>query len=206
MTITDYISEIEFAATNVISVIWSEQTRIAQLSGEIERTRDVVEQTYQRAIAFQESDDADDVMLGVGIYFDNYFGNDKEVFHKTAEVQKLANQLASHKFSISSLSGSLLQFAKQGISIAHGELCDCPIGRTIGTQSLSDIIWQSRNQAIHWEDGVLKPEVEQCFRTLARDFDPKFNGYRSRSLAFEVIQLLGWTDYTRFKADLLSLQ
>lgn len=93
MTITDYISEIEFAATNVISVIWSEQTRIAELSDEIERIRDVVEQTYQRAIAFQESDDADDVMLGVGIYFENYFGNDKEIFHKTEEVEKLENQL-----------------------------------------------------------------------------------------------------------------
>lgn len=48
--------------------------------------------------------------------------------------------------------------------------------------------------------------VQGCFRTPAADFGPKFNDYHTRSLAFDVLELCGWTDFSSFKQDMLSLQ
>ncbi len=65
-------------------------------------------------------------MMGVGIYWDNYFDEDKELYYKDADRRALADQIASHAFSIEALSSTLLQYAKQGLSFAHGNLPNCP--------------------------------------------------------------------------------
>jgi hypothetical protein len=206
MRIVDYLSEIEFAASNVISTIWAERNRIEELLAEIKSLSVAVEANYQRALALQESDDIDDVAMGAGVYWENYFGDDKQLFHKNEEALSLEGQLALHEFSIASLSGNLLHYAKQGISICHGELRNCPDGRMIGTQPLKAVMWQGRNQALHWEAGTFHPPVERCFQALATDIDSKFNDYLNRNMAFDVVEFLGWKDFNAFETDMLSIQ
>ncbi len=206
MRIINYLSEIKFAASNVISTIWAERNRIEELRAEIKSLSVAVEVNYQRAIALQESEDIDDVAMGAGVYWENYFGDDKQLFHKNEEAQDLESQLALHEFSIASLSGNLLQYAKQGISLCHGELANCPNGRTIGSQFLKAVIWQGRNQALHWEAGTFHHPVERCFQTLGSDIDAKFNDFPNRNMAFDVVELLSWKDFNAFEADMLSLQ
>jgi hypothetical protein len=75
----------------------------------------------------------------------------------------------------------------------------------IGTQSLSVVIWEARNQAMHWETGEARKPTEACFETLAREVDPKYGEYLKQSLAFEVVELLDWRTVDSFNADLGSL-
>ncbi|MCP3176339.1 hypothetical protein MJO47_04425 [Desulfuromonas sp. KJ2020] len=56
---------------------------------------------------------------------------------------------------------------------------------------LHEIIWQARNQALHWEEGRYRPPVVDCFESLARE-DSVFGQYNCRSLAYEVVLLLKW--------------
>jgi hypothetical protein len=79
-----------------------------------------------------------------------------------------------------------------------------PAGRPIGTQSLSVVIWEARNQATHWDE-VRRRELTDCFETLAREVDTRYGEYRERSLAFDVVELFGWRTIDSFNANLASM-
>jgi len=132
------------------------------------------------------------------------------------DQENLAALVATRSFSTSAQSGSLLQYAKAGISLVHHDvfashdkvyeaLAKCPSGRLVGTQPLREVVWQSRNHAMHWEDGVPNKSVQRCFDTLVQDFGTTFAEYRTRNLSFEVIQLLGWNSFEDFQRDMLTL-
>jgi hypothetical protein len=80
-----------------------------------------------------------------------------------------------------------------------------PAGRLIGTQNLSDVLWDARNQAMHWETDDVRKRTVACFETLASDIDPKYGEYPKHSLAFDVVELLDWLAANTFNADLGSL-
>jgi hypothetical protein len=80
------------------------------------------------------------------------------------------------------------------------------LGRLIGTQRVSVVIWEARNQAMHWEElDMPKARLKLCFETLASEQTPKFGEYQERSLAFDVVELLNWKSVDVFNADLGSL-
>jgi hypothetical protein len=139
------------------------------------------------------------------MYWDNYFGEDKHLYHADMQRQELANKVVSHAFSVAALSAALLQHAKQGISLAHGGAASCPDGRRIGSQNLKGIIWEARNQSLHWEEGNFRQGVNNCFGTLATEIDQRYSQYQNRNMAFDVVDLLGWKSFSDFKRDLLSL-
>lgn len=205
MDITAYLAEIEHAAREVISLVWTEHRQVEELRVLVNRLTREMEDGYRRAEAWSDSDDPDDVMLGVGIHWETYFGADKQRYGAQGELDLAAARLAAREFSRASMAGSLLQYAKQGISIAHRELAACPDGRPIGRQPLKQVVWQGRNQALHWEDGNPHPPVRHCFDMLAADFDQAFTGYTARNLAFELVRLLGWESDEAFAKDLQSL-
>jgi hypothetical protein len=80
-----------------------------------------------------------------------------------------------------------------------------PDGRPIGSQFLKNVIWQGRNQAIHWEENRLNDAVKKCFDKLVKEFDPKFANYMTQSMAFDIVDLPGWTHFSVFRKDLFSL-
>ncbi|MBK7440459.1 MAG: hypothetical protein IPI65_02725 [Bacteroidetes bacterium] len=199
-----YLNDIEYAATTTIHAIWQEQEAISKLDKEIIRLVKIAEDKYRRADNLQQSEDIDDYMMGVGLMWDAYFSEDKEAFHKDKDLEAKRQTYQTHEFAINSLSGSLLQIAKQGISIKHGGLPNCPNGRNIGTQFLKNVIWQARNQAIHFEEGNFKPQVVACFDSLTNDIDAKFNRFRTSNMAFEVVELLSWKTFDDFKNDMMQ--
>lgn len=106
-----------------------------------------------------------------------------------------------------SMAGSLLQFGKQGISLAYGSPDKTPKpGRMIGSQRLPDVIWCGRNQSLHWEDGKFKKKTDECFQLLAKEVCKKFADFEKRNQGFHLVYHLGWTDYDKFMADLMSLE
>ncbi|MDO9104523.1 MAG: hypothetical protein Q7U57_06130 [Methylovulum sp.] len=150
--------------------------------------------------------DLDDEGLGTLIHLDTYFGVDKDRHYKKAEYEEVVQRVAARQFSIAALSGSLLQYGKQGISLHYGKKRDgCPDGRIVAGIPLSEIIWQARNQALHWEDGSFHEPTTKCFEYLTTNVDPVFEQFKDRSLASEIIGLLGWNNVEAFFNDMKLL-
>lgn len=116
MDITAYLAEIEHAAREAIALVWAEHREVEELRGLVDRLTHEMEDGYRRAAAWSDSDDPDDVMLGAGIHWETYFGADKQRHGAQGELDIAADRLAAREFSRASMAGSLLQYAKQGIS------------------------------------------------------------------------------------------
>lgn len=206
MNLSDYLNEMEYAASGVIELLWHEQSRAEMLRKEVEKLQRAAEENYERAHFIQQNaEGTDDLMLGVGMHWDTYFGEDKDQHYKSTDLATLEASLALREFSLSSLAGTLLQYAKQGLSASFGKPENWPLGRTIGSQNLKTIILEARNQSEHWEDGNPKQRVQQCFDTLAAEEASDFAEYRTSNMAFKVVSLLNWRSYAELKADLLSM-
>lgn len=132
MDINAYVDEIEYAASTLIEVIWAEHAKLAEMEKRLATLTAETRSGYDRAHAISaNAEDADDVMMGAGVHWETYFGADKERHGTSLEVGNLVQLVDLHQFSVASLSGSLLQHAKQGISIAHRGLHGCPDGRIV---------------------------------------------------------------------------
>ena len=108
----------------------------------------------------------------------------------------------------SAAAGSVLQIARLCISMAWQKEHRLSKGRLIGSQPISSVIWHTRNQALHFEDGV--PQNQQTTRCLEllRDevgLDISKLEETPRSLARDVIALLGWHSYYPFATDMVTL-
>jgi hypothetical protein len=204
MNIPDYLNEIQHAVATVITEIHGETAHLESLRQDLAKLTAATEDGYRRVDFLAMNPDLDDDFLGTAIYWDTYFGVDKDRFHKNAETETAAQRVAAHEFSISALAGSLLQYGKQGISLHFGKKrVGCPDGRIVVGMPLHEIIWQARNQALHWEDGAFHPPTVTCFETLAANADSVFGQYKHRSLAYEVISFLGWKSPNDFHQDMM---
>jgi hypothetical protein len=200
-----YLQDIEYAASSVIDAIWREQAEIEHMDNKLVGLIRQAEDNYRRAENLQMEEDMDDYMGGVGLMWATYFGEEKEAYHLDKDLDAKRQTFLNHEFAIGSMSGALLQMAKQGISITHGGLTACPDGRLIGTVPLKQVVWQGRNQAIHFEEGKPNPAVVACFNTLEQEIDPKFKRFRIANLAFDIVTLLNWKTFNDFKLDMLLL-
>lgn len=206
MTLSEYLDEMEYAVCRVIESLWHEHDEAESLRSEIKELQQIAADNYRRAQFIQQNaEDPDDVMLGVGAYWDTYFGEDKDQHYKSNDLARIETRLAIREFSYSSLAGTLLQYAKQGLSASFGSPAHWPKGRLIGSQHLKTIILEARNQSEHWEEGKPKERVRHCFDTLASEIGPEFTEYRTKNLASKVVALFGWRSYAAFRSDLLSM-
>ncbi len=149
--------------------------------------------------------DLDDEGLGTAIHWDTYFGEDKDQHYKSLDLKPLMDRLATREFSFAALAGTLLQFAKQGLSAVYGSPTNWPQGKAIGSQPLKTVILQARNQSEHWEEGNPRPPVETCFQALEAEKGTQFAQYKTKNLAFDVVSMLGWNSFTAFKNDMLTM-
>jgi hypothetical protein len=211
-TITDYLNETEFASRKIIEAIWDDFNRADELKKEIEKESNIVQKEYNRAIAMQiYAEDPDDVMAGVGRYWDIYFGADKDVYHKNEKLVDLTKLLTARELSLTTLCGNLLEHAKKGISLIYGNPKSWPTGRSIGSQAISKVVFESRNQSTHIDEAIAtgkykKPDVTICFKTLENEIDKVFSDYLKRDMSFEIIKCLGWTTYRNYKADIETIK
>ena len=206
MKISDYVPEIQHAIETVVGEIHREHELVDVLEADLAPLVAATEEGYRRVEFLAMNPDLDDDGLGTAIYWDTYFGPDKKRHYKAAEVEGAAQKLEAHKLSIAALAGSLLQYAKQGIALRYGkERKGCPDGRMIAEMPLHELIWQGRNQAIHWEEGEFRKPVERCFQQLTKSVDSVFGEYLNRSMAYEVIRLLGWNSFDDFANDMALL-
>ncbi len=115
---------------------------------------------------------------------------------------ELHDRVAARAMSRGALAGSVLQIAKQGLSLVFGAKGSVPPGRAVGSQALREVIWEGRNHAMHWEEGSPRPDCVGCFDTLNEDFANLVADYRTTNVSAEVVTILGWKDVDDFVADL----
>jgi hypothetical protein len=204
MDMLTYLSEIEYAATESINLMWKEVEEVARLESELKPLAQATQRDYRQAEAIAMMNDDDDGISTL-LHWETYFGVDKNRHHKEEEVQAVAERVATHQKSVALIAGSLLQYAKQGLSQVYGSPQHWPAWAAIGTQGFGNIILQSRNQTMHWDTPPLTQRVQDCFTKMATEVDPVFNQFHARSLAFEVVSELKWKNFAKFRADMLRV-
>ncbi|MEV1096448.1 hypothetical protein AB0I87_13385 [Streptomyces sp. NPDC049952] len=201
----DYLNEMKHAVEHILPTLWREQDVLRGLEEQVEAAAARARHEYSQAnFIMLNAEDPEDFMMGVGQHWDSYWGPDKDAFYLSQDADQLRARVATRAFSTSALAGAILQYAKQGMSVAHGKPDNWPEGRKIGDVAVSVIIRHARNQAMHWEEEKTPhPGLVECFEKLA-ELDSVFDNYRTRSLAMEIVELLGWKNYSDFERDLLG--
>ncbi len=130
------------------------------------------------------------------------------------------NGLATGELLISVAAGAILQIAKQALSIRYGQRMNAPEGRKVSGTWVRDLIWHGRNQAMHYEETRLEPELNdarkvvkglstwvKAFEALNQTNPERFVMKEPyQSLAKDVFDLLEWThDYSKFDDDMKDL-
>ncbi|HRP68663.1 MAG TPA: hypothetical protein PLY93_03960 [Turneriella sp.] len=200
-----YIIAIEFCSRVLIENIFQEENRIEQLR------KDLI-QAEQRARNSEfdfnnESMLEDPNELKLQKSYIAAMRGRENVSNLSNQVKELELTILAKQVSINSLAMALLQTAKQGISIVHQNLQNCPNGRLVKkSEYLKNIIWQGRNQAMHYEEGNYNQDVIQCFNNLSL-VDPTLDlqRYGNKSKAKEIIDLLDWRTYEAYEQDMNSI-
>lgn len=91
----------------------------------------------------------------------------KRVARQQAKLEATKQALRTFENSANILAGSILQIVQQGMSSVHGSIKAYPNkGRNISGVSLCDLVWQGRNQAMHYETTATRADWRTVFSTL----------------------------------------
>lgn len=206
MQLSNYLAEVNEAVHTVMAGLKNENEHLEKLKAELASLNLEVATGYETVQFLVNNPELDDEGLATGIYWDTYFGADKASSQKANEVQSVVDRISARNFSVTALAGSLLQIARQGISAQYGKTkTGCPLGREIYGIPLHEIIWQGRNQALHWEEGKFHAPVNYCFEHLAIHANSVFKDFQERSMALEIIDLLKWATPDDFFRDMRLL-
>jgi hypothetical protein len=205
-----YLIDIEYATTNIIDLIMHDQQELDQAKKRYHQLQKDLKFYQQQMYAADMSDDLSPMQLQYEYLKYNKQTEDlsKQEEILISQIEELKNSIDTKSFAISSLCGALLQISKQGISIVYGGLGSCPNGRAIGNEILKNIIWQGRNQSMHYEENNPKQAVKTCFQNLEAFFGNEYSLTLHPSENFAqkiVINVLGWNDYQVYKHDMISL-
>jgi len=200
-----YLVEQEHSAKVLIENIYKEENEFKHLYEQIEVLKKHFEYLQWDFTTAEQGEDFSDMQIQNK--FIKMTKKHEELTETKNEIFKLEKSIQEKESSMNSLSMSLLQIAKQGISTVHGELKNCPNGKLLKSEPLKNVIWQGRNQSIHSEEGNPRKSTIDCFTNLANDFgsdfdiitDPKANK------AKKVIDLLDWKNYKNYENDMISL-
>lgn len=203
MTTLDFLKESEHALTLLFDAIWHERVKVEELEPILRALEQQTDSGYSSAeFAALNALDADEVAMAAGMHWETYFGSDKERHSVANQVDDLRGIEDAHRFSRSALAGAVLQIAKQAISVGHGA-GGSKLGRLIGTHPIGNIVRQSRNQSMHWEEGRLANDVLDVFSALHKLFPGRgFDDPKANNLAFEVLDVLAWKSISDLEMDM----
>lgn len=200
-----YADDTEYASRNLIELVGHEEGLLAELNATL-RAQEVKYRVnkwdYETSDLNEDFSDAH-----VQAAFHRKAKAHQEAKKLKGEVEALQTSIGAKQLAVQAICGALLQIAKQGISLVHGSLAAASPGRDVAGAPLKEIIWQGRNQALHYEDGAFSSSVVTLFGILekARGSEFALTRYPHRSRAKQVVYLLGWTDHKAFDTDLRSL-
>jgi len=201
-----YLQDTEYAVKNLIQLAHAEEDQLRDLSVKFEAMKPQIKVLQWD---FESSDMNDDFSDAYVIGAFNRMAQARiEANNLQVQVASLQASIGTRQQSIQAISGSILQVAKQGISLVHGGFKPAPEGRFIGTASIKSIIWAARDQAMHFEEGIPRNQaVRTLFSILEAEQGTEFSlaAHLHQSRARQVINLLGWREYSAYVADMSSL-
>lgn len=195
----EYIVQTRFATSSLINLINSEEIALGEIENHLaglERQHKFLHDDFMWK-DFDPFDDFDDAKMMQAFAKQASF-RQNQIMPILEERDRTKLSIAAKKDSVKALAGALLQIAKQGISTVHGGLDNCPDGRKIRNEPIKNIIWQGRNQSLHYEEGNPHLRVRECFERVGIEL-------KQDNLAKEVIGLLNWKTYEQYEDDLASL-
>ena len=119
------------------------------------------------------------------------------------KLEKALFNIGSTVESMSGLAGAVLQIGKQALSIRHAGKPNLPAARTIGTQNIVEVVWEGRNHAMHWDEGVPRTRVRNMLNALATDLDITIEVGKNNCLS--ILGALEWKKPEDVLSDLKAL-
>ena len=195
-----YIVDTKYAVENLVRLIKEEENQIETLANKLGLALEKHKVLYADFLSKELDRDEN---FTEGQYLDSFYRQamyeEEEVEPIIAEIKNLESAMKNKKHSIDSLSGAVLQIAKQGISIKYNGLQNCPNGRVIKKGVfLKEVIWHGRNQTMHYEENINNRDTLTCLNNL---------GFLlvNINLSKIIIDLLEWKTYIDYETDMLSL-
>lgn len=208
MKLKDYMSQTEFA--------------MKQLFNSLEHYQNILDDALSTLPAFTYSG-SNDV---------DYKAKEKEFFDKHEKENRYANNKLNQYMGLTAsrsvICGSILQIACmliekisdnkeefQFITSINEKAIKFCIGRSVRDTPIGLIIYAARNQYNHWDvggvnrkifDHIAKREVE-VNGAVTTFKDPSFNldlEYHD-IYADQIMSLMGWNSYTKYKSDMLNM-
>jgi hypothetical protein len=200
-----YLQDTEYAAQNLLNLATAEDIQLKSLTESLKQSE---AQLKIHQWDFQTSDLNEDFS---DAYVMAAFGRAAKAAQETdrlkIEVARLQASIGAHQHATQALAGAVLQIAKQGISVVHGGPGAAPSGRAVGTLFVRDIVWQARNQSMHYEEGNFKKALTDLFAKLEAEQGAQFSlaAHPRQNRAKQVLDLLGWSSYSTYIQDMLAL-
>jgi len=200
-----YLRDTEFAVRNLIQLAHEEEAQLRTLSASLAALEPQLKVHRWDFESSDMNDDFSDVyVMGA---FNRMAKAHIEFEALQREVASLQASIGARQQATQAISGAIFQVAKQGISLVHGGLAAAPDGRFVKSAAVKSIVWQARNQAMHFEEGEPKKPVKDLFAILEVDHGPQFSLslHGAQSRAKQVLDLLGWNEYSAYLADMSLL-
>lgn len=197
-----YIVDTEFAIVNLLDVAFKEEDL---LTAKMKALKELQEKLEHYKWDFNSSDLNDDFTEAYVMHaFARMSEAAKESDTVGNEVSTLLALIGTHQLATQAIASAVLQIAKQGIALACGGLSSAPEGRKIGSLSVRDIIWQGRNQAMHYEEGSFRPAVTYLFTELESKYGAEFSltTHANQCRAKQIIRLLSWATFDDYAKDM----
>jgi hypothetical protein len=200
-----YQSEIQEAATTLIRGIYAEREALQALREKQVASEAELQDIRQRVQFLVDNPDLDDDGIGTSEHWRGHFDVAPEADRAKAAADQLAVRLVARQGSTDAYATALLHIAHHGMAAINKGLQKSPPGRKVAGVNLRGVVWQGRNQAMHYfEEKDPNEHLETIFEALAKE-SPAFKEYKGKSLAVDVVDLLGWSSLERFNEDLASL-
>jgi hypothetical protein len=121
----------------------------------------------------------------------------------TEKLEKALFNIGSTVEAMSVLAGAILQIGKQSLSLRHSGKPNLPGAKTIGTQSIVEVVWEGRNHAMHWDEGAPRERVRNMLNALETDLNITIENGKNNCLS--VLGALGWKSSADVISDLKAL-
>jgi hypothetical protein len=200
-----YQREIQEAAATLINGIYAERQALQVLREKQAAAEAELEDIRRRVQFLVDNPDLDDDGIGTSEHWRGHFDVAPEADRAKAAADELSMRLVARQGSTDAYATALLHLAHHGMAMVNKGLQQSPQGRKIAGVNLRGVVWQGRNQAMHYfEEKDANEHLATIFEALSQA-DAVFKEYKGKSLAVNVVDLLGWSSLDQFNEDLSSL-
>lgn len=197
-----YVQNTEFATKNLFALATEEERQLDELLDGLRHTEELLKIHQWDFQTSDLNDDFSDAYVMAAFHRAAKAGQETE--RLKGEVATLQASVGAHQYAVQAIAGAIFQIAKQGISLVYGKPSSAPAGRTLGSLAIRDIIWETRNQSMHYEEGGPRKGVKDLFATLEQEHGLQFSlsAHAGQSRAKQVLDLLSWTNYESYLRDM----